>query len=152
MTLDNARLYEQFVQLIAAAVIRDNDQVADLLGDIGEERGSEGIFATCCALAQTVLNISFPKARRGDGSLTGDMIIIEQSSEDSDHPRAAPALWAARFVAAYANGDNERCADLFFSESIDTSSDRPDFIIVAVVELLRMAADVVRAQDTEVKP
>lgn len=135
-------LYNRFATLLSAAMDANGDAVTDVLIEVGQREGSDGIFAICFALADSIRRLAFPGLEIGDGTLTGGMAVVEKISAGAAN---GPVLWAARFVAAYINGDKTRCADLFF---ITLESDE-ELHLAAVIELIRMAADVARIREAE---
>lgn len=132
-------LLDRYAELLTCAVDHDGDGVNVAITAVSERLGINGIYAICCALAETVRRLGFPEIERGDGTLTGDIAIIESA------PHApAPMLWATRFVASYINGDSTTQLSLFHS-----LSDEADFVTHAFSELIDMAADLARAQRNE---
>jgi hypothetical protein len=142
MSEKTAWLYDRFAVLLAAAMDHNGETVADVLVEVNEREGSDGIFAICCALADSIRRLAFPGIEIGDGTLTGDLAVVEKTSAEAG---SEPALWVARFVAAYINGDKTRYADLFF---LSLESDQ-ELHLAAVVELLKMTADVARIREAE---
>lgn len=135
-------LYDRFAVILTAAMDGKADLVADTIAEVGRTEGHDGVYAICCGMAQAVMRLGFPEIQQGDGTLTGDMMIVDKMPGASDDPAA---LWACRFVAAHVNGDRERCGDLFFVP-IATGDDA---IIGNVVALVIMTADLARTKETE---
>jgi hypothetical protein len=133
------KLGDLAMRLLAAAIDRDTDTTVGLLEEIGTEYGTHGMYGTCCALAETVRQFAFPKVKQGDGSLTGDLVFIQQTPGSKGDPYA---LWAARFVAAYINGDADTSTALFFGNVRDA-----DAHTGGVVALVAMAADLAREKE-----
>lgn len=133
-----AWLHRQFEVILEAAMERRADDIIDAISETGERYGGEGVFAICCALAETVRSLAFPDVKQGDGSLTGDMLIVENLTGKEGHPAS---LWACRFVVAYVNGDAGNTTSLFFGSMLD-----PDAHVAGVIELIMIAADMARQQ------
>lgn len=143
---DNERLQwlsERTMRLLCAAMDRDPDEVARLLEEISEAYGGQGMYGVCCALSETVRQFAFPGIKRGDGSLTGGMLVIERlpgvAEDDGPHD-----LWAARFVAAYINGDMDTTDALFFGSMGDE-----DAHAGGVIALIGMAASIARQAEAK---
>ena len=134
-------LTRQSMRLIVAAMDRQPDDCASILSDIGERYDAQGIWGICYALAATVHRLAFPSIQRGDGSLTGDMLAIEQLPGHDGDPAA---LWAARFVVAYVNGDSGTTNALFDGSMADL-----DQHMSGVVALVAMAGDIARHKEAE---
>jgi hypothetical protein len=145
---DTERLHwlsDRTMRLLCAAMDRDPDETTHLLEEIAERYNASGMYAVCCALAQSVLTLAFPEFKRGDGTLDdGEMLAVQRLPGASDDPHI---LWAVRFVAAYANGDMGTTDALFFG-----SMDDEDAHGGGVVALIAMAADIARAKEAEVTP
>lgn len=143
---DNERLQwlsERTTRLLCAAMDRDPDEVARLLEEIADAQGGTGMYAVCCALAETVRQFAFPNVKQGDGSLTGDMLVIERLPGATE-PGSPHDLWAARFVAAYVNGDGDTSTALFFGSMGDE-----DAHTGGVIALIAMAASIARQREAE---
>lgn len=136
-------LSDRTMRLLCAAMDRDPEEVTRLLGEIAETYDAQGMYGVCCALAQSILTLAFPDVKRGDGSLSGDMLAIERLPGAFDNPHT---LWAARFFAAYANGDMDTADALFFSSMNDE-----DAHTGGVVALIAFAADIARQKEAEAK-
>lgn len=130
-------LADQVGRILIAAMDRDPESVAGCFGDVGDRYGDDGVYGVCCALASVVHTLVFPQLKRGDGSLAGDMLAIEKLPGGSDDPHS---LWAARFVAAFVNGDDSTTVALFYG-TLDTDQ---DITMGGVAGLVRMAGDVAR--------
>lgn len=137
-------LTDRTMRLLCAAMDRDPEEVTRLLAEIADTYDAQGMYGVCCALAQSILTLAFPDQQRGDGSLAGDMIAIERLPGASDDPHT---LWAARFFAAYANGDMDTVDSLFFGSMHDD-----DAHTGGVVALIAMAADIARQREAEAQP
>jgi hypothetical protein len=120
-------------------VDRDPDETCRLLEEIAEGYGASGMYAACCALAETVRQFAFPSVRRGDGTLTGEMLVVEQMPGSKGDPRA---LWACRFVASYINGDSGTSIALFYGSVADE-----DAHTGGVIALLALAASLTRQRE-----
>lgn len=142
MTEKTKRLYYKFTALLSAAMNRDAEAVADMLAEIGQTEGDDGVYAICCALAHSVVRLGFPDAEPGDGILDGDMMVVE-TMEGFTGPTDAAALWACRFVAAWFNGDRDTCLTYFCAEA------DLDQFARNVWALIGMAACVARAKEPE---
>lgn len=127
--------------LLLAAVDNDDDTAAAVLAEVGGRYGHGGVFAVCCALCEALRQWVFPNMKRGDGSLTGDMVRFEI---DGDAPVDRAILWSARFLAAYCNGDGDTLEALFFAQTGDQQ-----LIIGGVAELVNMAGDIGRIKKAE---
>lgn len=145
---DKHWLYEKFAQILTAAVDRDADGVASGLGEVALRLDHDGVYSICCALAETVHKLAFPDFVQGDGSLTGDMAVVDKLSDDADRP---PSLWAVRFVVAYMNGDRDTTLALFWGPLQDDNPAVPaeDILIPGVSALINMAADITRLKEAE---
>lgn len=134
-------LGQRTMRLICAAMDRDADEAARLLEDIGKRYGHDGVYATCCALSEAARVWAFPSVRRGDGSLTGDILAIERLPGAKDDPAS---LWACRFLAAYVNGDAATSTALFFGQLEDQ-----ELIIGGVTALIGMVGGIGRQVEAE---
>lgn len=143
MTADERTRYlaDQTGRIILAAVDRDHDTVARAIEEIGTAYGHDGVFQLCYALSEAVHQLVFPQVTRGDGSLTGDMIAIQANKPPSSLSGAA-SLWAARFVAAYINGDASTTNSLFYG-----GLENRDQILANVATLVGLAGDVARQKE-----
>ena len=133
-------LADRTMRLLVAAMDRDPEQVSRLLEEIADRYDAQGMYGVCCALAQSVLTLAFPEFKRGDGTLTGDMLAIDQLPTSTGDPHA---LWACRFVAAYGNGDMDNTDALFFGSMPDENAHG------GVVALIALAADIARQREQE---
>lgn len=135
-------LGDRTMRLLCAAMDRDADEVTRLLDEIAQRYDAQGIWGICYALAGAIHKLAFPAVQRGDGTLTGDMLVIDRipgaSTEDPD------ALWAARFVVAYVNGDADTANALFYGTMAD-----PNQHAGGVIALIAMAADIARQREAE---
>lgn len=136
-----AWLGQHAMRLICSAIDNDPDEASRLIGEIGERYGLDGIFGTCYSLAEAVRVWAFPQLKRGDGSLTGDMLAIERLPGASDDPAS---LWAAQFLAAYVNGDSSTTTALFFGQL-----DNEDLILGGVAALIGMVGSIGREVQQE---
>lgn len=135
-------LTDRTMRLLCAAMDRDADEVARLLGEIADTYDASGMYGVCCALAQSVLTLAWPEFKRGNGTLNdGEMLAIQKIPGGRDDPHT---LWAARFLAAYANGDMDTCDALFFGSMPDE-----DAHAGGVVALIAFAADIARQREAE---
>jgi hypothetical protein len=139
---DKYWLYERFARLMAAAVERDSETTSGIFVEVASRLGDSGVFALCCALAEAVRQYVFPGFTPGDGSLSGDIAVLEKLTDGPDHP---PTLWATRFVAAYLNGDQDTSTALFFG----AADDDEELLIAGLVELVEMAADLARQKQAQ---
>lgn len=135
-------LYDRFAVLLAAAMDRNDDVCADVLAEVGSVEGHIGVYAICSGMANSVMQLGFPGMQRGDGTLTGDIAVVQQLSSSDEEPHS---LWACRFITAWINGDNARCLDMF-STAVDAG---PETAISNVVALIRIASDIARAKEAE---
>lgn len=134
-------LTDRTMRLLCAAMDRDPEQAANLLGEIGERYGHDGVYGVCCALAEAVRTWAFPTVPRGDGSLTGDMLILEKLPGAKDDPATD---WACRFVTSYINGDDDINTALFFGNLGDQ-----ELTIGGVTALIGMAGSIGRQVEAE---
>jgi hypothetical protein len=135
-------LTDRTMRLLCAAMDRDPDQVCRLLEEIAETYDASGMYGVCCALAQSVLTLAFPEFKRGDGTLDdGAMLAVQRLPAATDDPHS---LWAARFTAAYANGDMDTTDALFFGSMPDE-----DTHTGGVIALIGMAASIARQREAE---
>lgn len=124
--------------LLGAMVIRDPVVAEEAMDAITEKYGETGVLTACYTAAEIARRIAFPNARPGDGTLSGDsMIAVEQAPNVEINPHQ---LWAARFLAAYINGDTATLAALFFGSAEGNIHDHAD----GVIALLAMCADLMR--------
>lgn len=128
-------LAERSARMLVASIDKDYDQVAELLCEIGARQGDRGVFSACYAMAEAVRQWAFPGLPLGDGSLTADrMVGIITGGEEHD-PRP---MWAARFVAAYCNGDGATCNALYAMQDDERGT------LGGVAALVKMAGDIGR--------
>ena len=132
------RLADQAAELLVAAVDCDSEAAADILGQVAAIDGPGGVHHICYVLAAVVHKLGYPNMPRGDGSLTGDVATLTKIRSGNDDPYA---LWAARFVVAYINGDADNTDALFYGTLND-----PRMHAGGVSALLMMAADLARAR------
>lgn len=141
-------LTDRTMRLLCAAMDRNADEVGRLLDEIAGRCNASGMYGVCCALAQSVLTLTWPDFKRGDGSLDdGTMLAIQRMpgrEPEADEPHS---LWAARFLAAYANGDMDTADALFFGSMPDE-----DAHAGGVIALIALAADIARAKEAEAQP
>lgn len=130
-------------RILAAARDRNPGVAADCLEKVGERYGHDGVFGVCCAMAAVVQRLAFPGTKRGDGTLDNEHLAIIQQLPGAD-PNP-DALWAARFVTSYINGDRDTTAALFYG-----ALDFPEEIVAGVVSLVSMAGDVARETEQEI--
>ncbi len=135
-------IVEQASLLLEAAVRLDDETTAEVLGAIVERHGHRGVYSLCVCLADTVRQIAFNNQPRGDGTLTGPIVVVEQY--DHTDLRNTGDLWASRFVSSYINGDDETTKSLFTSSITDVATH-----VGGVTELICMAADVTRQRLNE---
>ncbi len=134
-------LTDRTMRLLVAAMDRNPEQVSHLLEEIADRYDAQGMYGVCCALAQSVLTLAFPDFKRGDGTLTGDMLAIDRLPTSTGDPHA---LWACRFVAAYGNGDMDNTDALFFGSIPDENAHGG-----GVVALIALAADIARQKEAD---
>lgn len=140
----NNWLHEQFSMILSAAMDGEDESAADHLVAVGTKYGHSGVYGICCALAEAVRVLGFPGVQQGDGSLTGDIMIVEKLPGSDGDPAT---LWACRFVVAYINGDRDTCTSLFFGSFGHPRAERA--LVSGVTELIIMAADIARAKEAE---
>jgi len=128
-------------RILVAAMDRNPDAAATSIEEVGTRYGHKGVFGVCCAMAAVVQKLAFPETKRGDGSLTGDLAVLQQSPGAKPDPAV---LWAARFVTSYINGDSETSAALFYG-----AVDFPDKLIPGVISLVSLAGDIAREKEKE---
>ena len=106
---------QQARRIMSHAVKQDADTISELLEETSQRWGGFGLYALCCAFAETIRSICYPDVPRGLINGTGGMMMIIplQDNVERDHP---DIMWAARFVTAYINGDADTCAALFANE------------------------------------
>lgn len=142
---DHEFLADRAYRVIAAAVYRDDEAVAAGIEDISTAYGHDGVFALCYALCGTIHKAAFPHMKRGDGTLAGDMMVVEANREP-DCPNSAATLWAAQFLAAYINGDGGTTASLFYG-----CLDDRERAVGSVLTLISMTGDIVRQRNEELR-
>jgi hypothetical protein len=130
-------LTEQVGRILAAAMDRAARTVTDVLQEVSDRCGTTGVYSICCALASVVHTLAFPTLRRGDGSLTGQMLAI--TKVPGAKPGLPGSLWAAQFVVAFVNGDTDNTTALFNATLAD-----PDQHADGVFALIAMVADIAR--------
>jgi len=136
-------LADRTMRLICAAMDRQPEQASQLIEEMGERYGHDGMYGVCCALAETVRQWVWPEVKRGDGTLTGDMLAIEKLPSARED-RATD--WAVRFVAAYVNGDGDNTTALFFGQLDDQ-----ELILGGVIALVAMVGDIGRQKEAEAR-
>lgn len=136
-------LARQTGRIILAAVDRDHYTVAHTIEEIGVEYGHDGVFQLCYALSGAVHQLVFSQIERGDGSLTGEMVAVQANKAPASLSGAA-SLWAARFVAAYINGDGGTASALFYGGLVDQ-----DQTMANVATLVALAGDIARLKEQE---
>jgi hypothetical protein len=129
--------------LLIAAVDRDEETTAALLCEIVERYDLGGVHSLCFMLASVVHKLAFPKFARGDGTLSGDFLAIWQLPGCDENPAA---MWAARFVAAYINGDGANTSALFFGGLPDARNH-----VAGVCALIIMASDLARTTQEQTR-
>jgi hypothetical protein len=135
-------LTDRTMRLLCAALDRDPDEVIRLLAEISDTYNASGVYGVCCALAQSLLTLTWPEFKRGNGTLDdGVMLAIQKLPGSKDDPHV---LWAARFVAAYANGDMDTTDALFFGSMPDEDAHGG-----GVVALIALVADIARAEEAK---
>lgn len=139
-------IFNQFAVILSAAMDRDSAQVADAIGETGLTYGHEGVYAVCCALAETVRKLGFPDFEQGNGTLTGDIAIVEKSEVGDQSPAS---LWAVRFIVAYMNGDSATSTALFYGPLESGDEPAQNALIAGVVALITIAADIARPKEDE---
>lgn len=87
------------VQIIAGATIRDTDRVVRAIEDVDDRYGPDGLYGVCYGLAESVRCMVWPE--------------VDQLP---DAAGSRGALWAARFLAAYVNGDADTASALFYGQ------------------------------------
>lgn len=137
-------LTKQTGNLLGAMIVRDVQGAQDALDQIAEKESVEGVLTACYSAAEITRRTAFPYIKRGDGTLNGQSNggIMGVSSKAQNAPPGQ--RWAAQFLAAYINGDDDTAVALFFS-----NIDKPQEHASGVTALLSMCADVVRDDLTE---
>lgn len=134
-------LADHAMRLLAAAIDRDSDQAARILEAIGTRYGHDGMYGTCCALSEAIRTWAFPTVKRGDGSLTGDLLGMAKLPGAKDD---AATDWACRFLTTYVNGDADTNTALFFGQLGDR-----ELILGGVTALVGMAGGIGRQIEQE---
>lgn len=134
-------LAERAMRLIAAAIDRQPEQAARLIEEIGTRYGHGGVYGTCCALSEAIRAWAFPTVKRGDGSLTGDLLGMAKLPGASDDPATD---WACRFLTTYVNGDSDTNTALFFGQLGDQ-----ELILGGVTALVGMVGSIGRQIEAE---
>jgi hypothetical protein len=126
-------------RIMHLAAARDADAITELLTETGKRWGGLGIYALCCAFAETIKTTCYPWLPEGTG-IGGDggmmMIIPLWPNIEKDYPAT---MWAARFVTAYINQDADTCGALFAAELEDDT-------MTGVAELIAQVGHVIRDQ------
>lgn len=134
---------ETSMQIMVASADRDSETVARLMTEVGcRENGAIAVYSLCCSWAEVIMRVTLGRTERGGEDLAvmgvaavGPDGIRHLAPEDAP-PQVRPMIWATRFVAAYANGDNDTTLALF-----TTSLDRGEAHIGDVVALVGMVGD-----------
>jgi hypothetical protein len=127
-------IHDRFARILLAAADRDAEVVAENIDDVSTRYGHPGVYAVCCGMAETIRTLRFPGYEQGDGSLTGDIAVVQGPADSPD----SSGLWATRFVAAYLNGDAATTCALFFGTLENDESG--DALVTGVLRLIAMAA------------
>lgn len=131
-------LTEQTGNLLGAMVTRDVKGAQDALEEIARREDGPGVMMACYAAAEVTRRIAFPDFTRGDGSLNQTTMLGVELNPAKNVPPSH--VWAARFFAAYCNGDDATTEALFFGTM---NSDRKEHA-GGVIALLKLCADVIR--------
>lgn len=123
--------------LMFALVTRNNAGASKAMDNIVGKYGAPGVLTACRTVAETARQITFPGVERGDGTLTGPIMVIERLPEVKVGP---DALWAARFFTAHANGDDDTLSALFLADYKEDPSRHAG----RVATLLKMCAHLIR--------
>lgn len=111
--MDTEETSKLITSALAYAVAGDSHNAATTMQTIGEQSDAARMYGVCCALAN-VGKLSLQKIygdqapRPGSSELWG-MEQLKPGALDSDPPKA----FAARFLVAYANGDEDTCLALY---------------------------------------
>ncbi|MBQ1047830.1 hypothetical protein KBX50_05075 [Micromonospora sp. C51] len=141
MSQDDSWLSRAVMDLLACAATGDTAGVRDALEAIVRERNASGVWALCCAMADTVTTLGLG-VRQGEGFAAVQLATGSGEPVEPENwpPQARPQLWATRFVAAHVNGDMDTSYALFLSTMPD-----PQQHMAGVAALIGLAGRVVRA-------
>lgn len=131
------RLTQYLTEGIALAASGDREAGFDrlLAGIEQEERGYTAMYATACALANAAVKL---------GHLGGPGFTYLKTKGEPDSEGGAVVMWAARFIAAQANGDSATTEALFFG-NLGSGGDPGPLVSQGLAELLVIAGDLVAA-------
>jgi hypothetical protein len=139
---DREWLDEKYVMLLLAAVDEDFPIVAKLLSKVARRFGHPGIYVICCALAQTIHQVSYPDLEIGDQTIPDLLATVENAADSPE------LLWASNFVTAYLKGNAPARKTLFFDALKDETSRKQ--LLGCVSVLIHMAANACRRKEASV--
>ncbi|MDG4787114.1 hypothetical protein O7626_14445 [Micromonospora sp. WMMD1102] len=146
------QIARQIRQIVIRAANGDQHGAINALVTLNNEHGPTAVYNLCRTLAEATRRVTYAIAgisADGDGCtmvavLGPDDHVIEPDQAPTE---AQPVIWAARFLAAYSNGDNATVAALFHSsrESSFTDTGTLDRHLTEVVALLDLGTGAIQA-------
>lgn len=97
---------------MAAAADRKIYQAAKVLATVTEQYGPAGVYSLCMCFAEVIHNHA-TAGMPAEARAAGARVVVLTDHKDPSSPEARAPLWAARFVAAYANDDQDTSTALF---------------------------------------
>lgn len=137
-------LSEATMRILAAAMDRDADEAGRRIMYVAENYGDAGMYSVCNALAAVGAKLTY-----GDEEDLGAAVVTLDGSNPDDFPPgpARADLFAARFFAAFMNGDEGMKLALFSAPIVAGDDDQACRNVAALVNLAgslarhRMEAD-----------
>jgi len=127
--------------VMSLAVDRNSFEAAMEMVAVIDRYGNAGVYSLCMCFAEIVhghATAGMPAEARAGATA----VVLTEPGAPEPSGKARALLWAARFVAAYANDDDQQTMALFLAP---LEGGRPDHARLNVAALLGMAADLVRA-------
>jgi hypothetical protein len=107
--LDNRTVSDLTIQAIAYGIAGDTDASAEVLTQIGRGTSSGQMFGVCCAMAAAAKEFV---ARTSSQEHVSGFWMLQELKPGALMKDPADAF-AARFITAHANGDDDTCLALF---------------------------------------
>lgn len=139
--MDAREMYPLVIGTVEAAVVEDNDRVADNLAMLSEPGDPIILFVACRGFAEVGKRamLLMGEAQAFDPA-RGDMVILEEL-EPGAFGEDPPSAFALRFLAAHTNDDNDTAFALF-KAALDAG---PEAFVPSVCALINTIAGIVRA-------
>lgn len=128
---------------MTAAVNREVHTLAQTFAAVAGKYGSSGIYSLCLCFAETICG--YTGARPEPGTAVAAVLLVGDINADDPPDEARAPLWAARFTAAYANGDDAMTRALFLAP---LEAGEEDHARTNVAALVGMAGDIIRTRGT----